>query len=73
VTDGDYPKRLIEVDLPIARIAAHARWESAVLQGPILKSHTWWMRILLLVFAARLEPKASNLISRTDALWRFHR
>lgn len=68
-----YPKRLIEVDLPIARMSAHARWERAILQGPILKLHIQWLRMLLLVFAAGLEPKASKLISRTDPLWRFPR
>lgn len=30
-----YPKRLIEVDLPIARIAAHARREKSIRRGHI--------------------------------------
>jgi len=37
-----YPKRLIEVDLPIARISAHARREKSV--GTISSLHIWWAR-----------------------------
>jgi len=34
-----YPKRLIEVDLPIKRISAHARREKSV--GHISSLHIW--------------------------------
>src|SRR5271157_3635561 len=34
-----FPKRLIEVDLPIARISAHARREKSIRHG-----HIWWAR-----------------------------
>src|SRR5712672_914586 len=39
-----YPKRLIEVDLPIARISAHARREKSIRQGHISTLHIWWAR-----------------------------
>jgi adenine-specific DNA methylase len=39
-----YPKRLIEVDLPIKRISAHARREKAIHHGHISTLHIWWAR-----------------------------
>src|ERR1700712_2853815 len=39
-----YPKRLIEVDLPIARISAHARREKSIRHGHISSLHIWWAR-----------------------------
>ncbi|MEX2234020.1 MAG: DUF1156 domain-containing protein [Cyclobacteriaceae bacterium] len=39
-----YPKRLIEVDLPIKRISAHARREKSIRQGHIATLHIWWAR-----------------------------
>src|SRR5881392_3043974 len=39
-----YPKRLIEVDLPIARISAHARREKSIRHGHISTLHMWWAR-----------------------------
>ena len=39
-----YPKRLIEVDLPIARISAHARREKSIRHGHISTLHIWWAR-----------------------------
>src|SRR5678816_705899 len=39
-----YPKRLIEVDLPIGRISAHARREKAIRHGHISTLHIWWAR-----------------------------
>src|SRR3954467_15166284 len=39
-----YPKRLIEVDLPIKRISAHARREKSIRHGHISTLHTWWAR-----------------------------
>ena len=39
-----YPKRLIEVDLPIARISAHARHEKSIRHGHISTLHIWWAR-----------------------------
>lgn len=38
------PKRLIEVDLPIKRISAHARREKSIRQGHISTLHIWWAR-----------------------------
>jgi putative DNA methylase len=38
----NYPKRLIEVDLPIKRISAHARREKSI--GPLSTLHIWWAR-----------------------------
>jgi putative DNA methylase len=40
----DYPKRLIEVDLPIKRISAHARREKSIRHGHISSLHIWWAR-----------------------------
>ena len=40
----EYPKRLIEVDLPIARISAHARREKSIRHGHISTLHVWWAR-----------------------------
>ena len=37
-----YPKRLIEVDLPIKRISAHARREKSIRHGHISTLHIWW-------------------------------
>jgi putative DNA methylase len=39
-----YPKRLIEVDLPIKRISAHARREKTIRHGHISTLHIWWAR-----------------------------
>jgi len=41
---AQYPKRLIEVDLPIARISAHARREKSIRHGHISTLHIWWAR-----------------------------
>src|SRR5438445_4944258 len=41
---NSYPKRLIEVDLPIARISAHARREKSIRHGHISTLHIWWAR-----------------------------
>jgi len=38
------PKRLIEVDLPIARTSAHARREKSIRHGHISTLHIWWAR-----------------------------
>lgn len=39
-----YPKRLIEVDLPIREISAHARREKSIRHGHISTLHIWWAR-----------------------------
>src|ERR1051326_8038831 len=39
-----YPKRLIEVDLPIKRISAHARREKSIRHGHISTLHIFWAR-----------------------------
>jgi putative DNA methylase len=39
-----YRKRLIEVDLPIKRISAHARREKSIRHGHISTLHIWWAR-----------------------------
>jgi putative DNA methylase len=39
-----YPKRLIEVDLPIKRISGHARREKSIRHGHISTLHIWWAR-----------------------------
>ncbi len=40
----DTPKRLIEVDLPIKAISAHARREKSIRHGHISTLHIWWAR-----------------------------
>lgn len=40
----NHPKRLIEVDLPIKRISAHARREKSIRHGHISTLHIWWAR-----------------------------
>src|SRR3990170_1281859 len=37
-------RRLIEVDLPIKRISAHARREKSIRHGHISTLHIWWAR-----------------------------
>lgn len=39
-----YPKRLIEVDLPIREISVHARREKSIRHGHISTLHIWWAR-----------------------------
>ena len=39
-----YSKRLIEVDLPIKEISAHARREKSIRHGHISTLHIWWAR-----------------------------
>lgn len=39
-----YPRRLIEVDLPIRRISAQARREKSIRHGHISTLHIWWAR-----------------------------
>ena len=40
----EYPRRLIEVDLPIRVISAHARREKSIRHGHISTLHIWWAR-----------------------------
>jgi putative DNA methylase len=40
----NYPKRLIEVDLPIKLISEHARREKSIRHGHISTLHVWWAR-----------------------------
>src|SRR3970040_596775 len=43
-TGHSYSKRLIEIDLPIKRISAHARREKSIRHGHISTLHIWWAR-----------------------------
>ena len=61
-----YPKRLIEVDLPIKRISAHARREKSIRHGHISTLHIWWARRPLA--ACRAVICASLWIDPVDAL-----
>lgn len=54
-----YPKRLIEVDLPIRRISAHARREKSIRHGHISTLHMWWAR----------RPLAACRAASAAALW----
>src|SRR5512143_683025 len=44
MSSPQYPKRLIEVDLPIKRISVHARREKSIRHGHISTLHIWWAR-----------------------------
>lgn len=59
-----YPKRLIEVDLPIKRISAHATREKSIRHGHISTLHIWWARRPLAacraVLCAALWPDPSD-------------
>ncbi len=61
-----YPKRLIEVDLPIKRISAHARREKFARQGHIQTLHIWWARRPLAacraVLCASLWPDPADVL-----------
>src|SRR5258707_3838841 len=54
-----YPKRLIEVDLPIKRISTHSRREKSIRHGHISTLHIWWAR----------RPLASCRAVICAALW----
>lgn len=54
-----YPKRLIEVDLPIRRISVHARREKSIRHGHISTLHIWWAR----------RPLAACRATVCAALW----
>jgi putative DNA methylase len=60
-----YPKRLIELDLPIKRISAHARREKSIRHGHISTLHIWWARRPLAacraVICAALWPDPADL------------
>ena len=43
-SEHQYPRRLIEVDLPIKEISAHARREKSIRHGHISTLHIWWAR-----------------------------
>jgi putative DNA methylase len=44
LNQATYPKRLIEVDLPIKKISEHARREKSIRHGHISTLHIWWAR-----------------------------
>lgn len=44
MSQAEYPKRLIEVDLPIKKISEHARREKSIRHGHISTLHIWWAR-----------------------------
>jgi adenine-specific DNA methylase len=61
---SNYPKRLIEVDLPIRRISEYSRWEKKSIPGHIKQMHLWWARRPLAacraVMCAALWPDPSD-------------
>jgi adenine-specific DNA methylase len=65
-----YPKRLIEVDLPIKRISAHARREKSIRHGNISTLHIWWARRPLAacraVICAALWPDPTDPLCPQD-------
>ena len=62
----DFPKRIIEVDLPIKKISAHARREKSIRHGHISTLHIWWARRPLAscraVLCAALWPDPADLL-----------
>jgi adenine-specific DNA methylase len=65
-----YPKRLIEVDLPIKRISAHSRREKSIRYGHISTLHIWWARRPLAacraVICAALWPDPADPLCPQD-------
>lgn len=65
-----YPRRLIEVDLPIKRISAHARREKSIRHGHISTFHIWWARRPLAacraVICAALWPDPADPLCPQD-------
>lgn len=65
-----YPKRLIEVDLPIKRISEHARREKSIRHGHISTLHIWWARRPLgacrAVLCAALWPDPADILCPED-------
>src|ERR1700726_3205243 len=65
-----YPKRLIEVDLPIKRISTHARREKSIRHGHISTLHIWWARRPLAacraVICAALWPDPADELCPQD-------
>lgn len=77
-----YPKRLIEVDLPIKKISEHARREKSIRHGHISTLHIWWARRPLAacraVLCAALWPDPADplcpkefIITATEQMDRF--
>lgn len=66
----EYPKRLIEVDLPIKRISEHARREKSIRHGHISTLHIWWARRPLAacraVICAALWPDPADPLCHQD-------
>ena len=60
-----YPRRLIEVDLPIAAVSDHARDGRSVHHGHITAIHIWWARKPLP--SCRAAALAASLIDPLDA------
>ncbi len=65
-----YPKRIIEVDLPIRRISTHARREKSIRHGHISTLHIWWARRPLAacraVLCAALYPDPADPLCPAD-------
>lgn len=59
-----YPRRLIEVDLPIAKVSEHARNGRSVHHGHITAIHIWWARKPLP--SCRAAALAASLIDPLD-------
>jgi len=57
--EAEYPRRLIEVDLPIRRISSYARPEKTTVHGNISTLHIWWAR----------RPHAACRAVACAALW----
>jgi Protein of unknown function (DUF1156) len=62
---GPYPKRLIEVDLPIKRISAHARREKSIRHGHISTLHIWFV----VEEGAGSDPRSWKLAQSLSALY----
>lgn len=61
---GTYPRRLIEIDLPIATVSEHARNGRSVHHGHITAIHIWWARKPLP--SCRAAALAASLIDPLD-------
>jgi hypothetical protein len=64
----NYPKRLIEVDLPIKRISAHARREKSIRHEHISTLHIWWARRPLAVWLMACWPMSGRVEQASSLL-----
>lgn len=70
MSEQRYPKRLIEVDLPVREISTHARREKSIRRGHISTLHIWWARkpigAMRAIICATLWPDPADPLCPTE-------